>query len=163
MTTRIAISTTKFNVSRPGYDANTATVDQLAFEAFGDNYSGIFLSGETAYDGTWTGAVISPGSTFGAYSPYRYKKEIMFGRTLSVPPLCVYSVRPIGGTTIAARPRYTYSYWSGSSSQSTVMGACTLTDRLILSIDTYRNPAIPTWFGPPNGLNYTFSYAVFFL
>lgn len=163
MSTRVKITPTDFKISRPGYDVATANADQLAFNALTVGYSGVHVSGVVNYDSSWPRGSVGSGG-YVSYVPYRIYKEVMFGRTFSQPPLCLYAIKPIGSTTVAARNRYANGYFSGSEFFSTVMGVCTFTDRIRFYIDTYRDPTIPVWVAsPPNGLNYSFAYAVFYL
>lgn len=102
MVERIKINPTSFKVSKPGYDVNSATGDQLAFDANnGYSYAGIIFSGTEDFE------AISP-ATVDPWSPYstsytlntttRRRKDITFAskgitRTFSAPPGVIFMVK----------------------------------------------------------------------
>lgn len=121
MTTRIKISASEFKVSKPGVNVETATADQLAFDAMNNtSYAGIILQGTSRTD-TWASAFatsspfVQSGSNwyFNPYVTYRRQAQISFPAQSTVPDV-LFMVRPLGDPSWAT-PHYSALYDFGSS------------------------------------------------
>ena len=155
MTKRIAIDTTKFKISQPGYDVDTASADHLLVDGFSSLYSGVFTSGSASYDGSWTGGTIG-----GSYVSRVYK-DIAFGRTFSQIPQALVAVRPVGATYFL--PRYAFCHNnSGGSKVSQCVGAAVYADKIRLFYDYNFSLGIATSYGAV-GSNWEIAYMVFFM
>jgi len=155
---RIRLSNTQFKVSRPGFNVDTATPEQIAFDGFsGDPYAGVYLSGETnTEDGSWT--TVQTGSFFfpSAIS-FRKIKTINLGKTFSQPPQVLWTLREIGNQTLGGYAKYSHVANTGQAGNNiiagtTVWASCTTT-QLILRVEF-----------PVSGIgitNWLMSYVVF--
>lgn len=128
MVNRILISPSTFKVSKQipgsnnGYDVNTATADQLAFDAnSGYSYAGIIFSGtenfssiSSDYINGWT--PITQNYTLN--TTHRWKKDITFAskgisRTFSAAPGVIFMVKKSTWSNYAT-PTYSYVQRAGT-------------------------------------------------
>lgn len=167
---RIQLDSSKFKVSKPGFDVSTATVAQTAFDADGFPYAGVLFSGvENSADGTWSSSAVS-GWTIGSngfqndyQGSTRLYKEILFSQKgitqpLTIAPDVVVMLKRSGSTGDGATPSFSRadkggtadSDWSGGA-----VWASTTTTSLLIRIDrnTELTNSMPT--------NWQVAYVVF--
>lgn len=134
MTNRIKIDTSTFKVSKPTYDVNNATGEQLLFDANnGYSYAGVLFAG-VENSGTFDNFPVNPwtpwsGGSYDFSTSRRYIKTILFSqkgitRSFTVPPEVIFMVRKPGATQ--ASPSYSYvqqTAWPGTSAEDWSGGA----------------------------------------
>lgn len=123
MVARIKISPTEFKVSKPGVNVNTATSDQLAFDAMTNTaYAGIILKGTSRTDdgSKWSSYSTSPpfvqsgsGWYFNPFQTFRKSAQFTFPNQ-DVAPDVIFMVRPLNDTSWAT-PHYSHLNDFGSS------------------------------------------------
>jgi hypothetical protein len=168
MTNRIKIDASAFKISKPGFDVNTATEDQLLFDGFNSApYAAVLFSG--VENVVWANRGNVSGWTFsgsGFTNDYRdaerWIKVIPFAskgvkQTLTTAPEIIYMVKRSSGTT--ASPSYSYaermnigtaaSDWAGGAIWAST-STTALTLRMDKSIYSYNMPT-----------DWVFSYVVF--
>jgi hypothetical protein len=150
MVQRVAVSSTTFKVSRPGYDITSAPLTGIAFDGFSDKYNGVYMTGVASLDGSWAFEGVGAATVvatynvfsgwsgwsvriFGSTAYYRYVKYIPFGKTFTRPPQVLYCVRPTAGGDARAK----YSYLAGDTINP--VGVCfsvgTTTTHVILAVE----------------------------
>lgn len=179
MVARIKISPTEFKVSKDGVNVNTATDDQLAFDAINNSsYAGVILQGTSRTDGAgWSTVATSPPAVpIGQnwyFNPFQtYRKSIAIGfPAQSVAPDVIFMIRPLGDPSWAT-PHYSSlnnygssapinglrdangrQYYNPDSWAGTSVWASTSTNTLTLRVDYVQFSS--------GMLNWEFAYLVF--
>lgn len=74
---RVLVSASAFRLSAPGFDAASASANQLIFDGFGQYaYNGVYLAGFFA-----SSSMVNVGNA--------YQGIVNFGKTFAAPPQCV--------------------------------------------------------------------------
>lgn len=153
---RVAIDTTRFKISKPGYNVDTAAGGQLAFDGFANPYAGAILAGTTSTnDGSWSTTSTSPfvwvngGWNFNFNQATRVYKSIPLPSTQTVPPDVIIMCMPIADQTYAT-PGYSHVNQYGSNADDwagTAVWASTTNSTLELRVDfsTFGAGGIKDW------------------
>lgn len=157
MVDRVRISSDVFKISRPGFDVDTASNEQLAFDGFAGKYNGIYMSGRVPYSpSTWTETFYSEQPFYFGGAYYRRTFTIPFGRTFNQPPQLIYALRVVTETALTCKPRYSYVYVDPTSFAfyGVVVSAATTTSDVTFYIDFRYGSTVGEF-------NWEFAYVVF--
>lgn len=160
---RVVVSPTRIKASRKGFDVNTATRTQTAFEVdFAKpvqnqlKYSGIFLKGTARTDtGPWQVSRITVPFATGVQYVDRKFLTIPFGKTFTKPPQFLYALRNLNNVAAGAHQRYSAIENATNGTIGTVAWASASTTELTLRVD------YDTFGTPVGSRDWEFSYVVF--
>lgn len=138
-----------FKVSRPGFDAETTSPSNIAFDGYSGRYNGVYMSGVTTPADGWSffnyvGAAYSLGNYGTTANATRVFKQINFAKTFATPPQLVYSLRRVGDRTAGAYPRFSQvTQFSGNNAYGGLgVWAHTTTTYLYLRMDYPQSNSI---------------------
>ncbi len=120
MVRRVLLTSEKLRVSKPGFDAATATVGQLSIDTDAWTMMSVLAQGSVARSSFTTDTLTSSGGGSSYYMHLLQHYTISFGVTLAAPPICLISVQdPLltDGTAISNGFAYGQASvaWSGDS------------------------------------------------
>jgi|LauGreDrversion4_2_1035121.scaffolds.fasta_scaffold47317_2 hypothetical protein len=151
---RIAISSSGFRVSKPGFDVDTATVLNIQFDGYGTRYNGVYLSGIAYSSAGWPSYQI--GNVYlGQVQHTRRYFDVSFSKTFSSPPQVLLAMRPAGDGSWGASPKYSHVQSASNGLVGSCVTAACNTTRLRITVDS------PTYGTGSGATNWDVSYVVF--